>query len=70
MKHGKSKDPIYRVWHGMKGRCLDPHNHSYNDYGRRSITVCLRWLVFENFYEDMGDQPPGERGMQEVVRCQ
>jgi hypothetical protein len=41
----------------MKARCLNPKNDGYKDYGGRGITVCDRWLTFENFYEDMGDPP-------------
>lgn len=44
----------YRVWADMKKRCLNKNNKSYPDYGGRGITVCERWMKFENFYADMG----------------
>ncbi len=62
-RHGQSKrgasTPVYSRWHGMKQRCLNPDNPAYDRYGGRGITVCERWLTFENFYADMGDPPPG-----------
>ena len=57
--HGMSKMSIYHVWESMKGRCLNPNNYDYKYYGGRGITVCERWLNFENFYADMGDRPKG-----------
>jgi hypothetical protein len=33
----------------MKGRCFNPHNPAFADYGGRGITVCEEWLVFDNF---------------------
>jgi hypothetical protein len=57
--HGKSRTPIYNSWLSMKSRCLNKNNKHYADYGGRGITICKEWLVFENFYADMGDRPDG-----------
>lgn len=43
----------------MLQRCRNPNYHLFRDYGGRGITVCDRWLKFENFYADMGDPPTG-----------
>lgn len=61
-KHGQARDtgvgPEYSSWISLKNRCLNPNSPSYPDYGRRGITVCLRWLdSFENFRSDMGPRP-------------
>lgn len=47
------------IWNAMKQRCANPNNSSYHKYGARGITVCRRWLVFENFLADMGKRPEG-----------
>ncbi|HKZ42380.1 MAG TPA: hypothetical protein VJ044_15565 [Candidatus Hodarchaeales archaeon] len=56
-KHGFStggkKHPIYHAWGDMKQRCSNPKCPQYKDYGGRGITVCDRWMKFENFKEDM-----------------
>lgn len=50
--------PEYIAWKAMKGRCYNPNNKQYNDYGGRGIEVCDRWLnTFENFLADMGKKP-------------
>ena len=43
----------------MKQRCTNPNNRQYEEYGGRGITVCKRWLIFANFFEDMGEKPEG-----------
>jgi hypothetical protein len=59
--HGKSKlRGAYCSWQQMKDRCFNPNNKRYSSYGGRGVTVCKRWLQFENFLKDMGDRPgPG-----------
>lgn len=61
--HGQNtttyKSGAWYSWHAMKQRCLDPNHKSYPRYGGRGITICPEWLVFENFYRDMGDRPEG-----------
>jgi hypothetical protein len=56
-KHGKAGSKIYRVWAKMKERCLYKNCKEYRHYGGRGITICKRWLKFENFYKDMGEVP-------------
>jgi hypothetical protein len=44
----------------MLRRCFNPNCREYCNYGARGITACERWLIFENFYADTGDAPPGK----------
>lgn len=46
--HGLSRSRIYRIWVGMKQRCLGGH-HTYKNYGGRGISICEQWLDFEIF---------------------
>lgn len=57
LKHGMCKKRTYTSWRGMKNRCLNPKNISYKNYGGRGITICPRWLKFENFFIDMDERP-------------
>jgi hypothetical protein len=58
IKHGMYASRIYGLWASMIQRCTNPKNPAYHSYGGRGITVCDRWMIFENFYTDMGDKPP------------
>jgi len=55
--HGLSHTPEWNIWSDMKRRCRDPRVRSYEYYGARGITVCSRWMRFENFLSDMGKRP-------------
>jgi hypothetical protein len=45
----------------MIQRCTNNNREGYSNYGGRGITVCTKWLKFENFLKDMGDRPKGSR---------
>lgn len=51
--------PTYHSWSSMIQRCTNPKRRAYPRYGGRGIMVCDRWMVFENFLEDMGERPAG-----------
>lgn len=55
--HGLSSSPEYYVWVAMKNRCLNHRCSAFKNYGGRGVSVCERWLRFEEFYEDMGARP-------------
>jgi hypothetical protein len=55
--HGKRYTRAYGSWADMKTRVFNPNckeHHLYKDY-----PIDPRWLVFENFYADMGERPKG-----------
>lgn len=60
-RHGHSNggSRTYNVWQAMKARCFTQTHHAYKWYGARGITVCARWMVYENFLDDMGEKPDG-----------
>lgn len=56
---GRKFSPTYASWAAMLTRCRNPKSTRYSRYGGRGITVCERWLVFENFLADLGERPDG-----------
>lgn len=52
--HGLSGSRVYRIWCKILERCRNPKSRIYHRYGGRGITVCDRWLKFDNFISDMG----------------
>lgn len=59
-KHGQSGAKAYNSYYHMKGRCYNPSEAGYENYGGRGIKVSERWLEsFQNFFDDMGECPEG-----------
>lgn len=56
----KRHPKLFRCWSNMLQRCTNKNNNAYHNYGGRGITVCSRWLSFENFLNDVGEYPPGK----------
>lgn len=63
LHHGHSRKGefslTYNSWRAMIERCTNPKAEKYATYGAVGITVCDRWLVFQNFLDDMGERPAG-----------
>lgn len=55
--HGMRETSTYTCWANMIQRCFNSKQAGFKYYGARGITVCDRWLSFENFYADMGARP-------------
>jgi len=68
--HGEGKNrersPEYESWRGLRERCLNPKAHAYRHYGGRGITVCDRWLSYENFLVDMGRRPTAQHSIDRI----
>lgn len=47
---------LNHIWLKMIKRCTNPEDTHWEYYGGRGITVCERWLTWENFLEDMFDE--------------
>lgn len=64
LRHGhtvnRQTSATYNTWMRMLDRCHNPKNMGYRDYGGRGISVCSRWLKFDNFLADMGVRPVGK----------
>lgn len=58
-KHGLTYSRVNRIWRAMLSRCRNPNVACYARYGGAGVSVCERWLSFDNFFADMG-HPPSE----------
>lgn len=53
-KHGLSKKRIYKIYKGIKRRCLNATCQDYKNYGGRGIKICDEWIGdngVERFYK-------------------
>lgn len=57
--HSGTGTKEHQIWKSMRQRCNNPKNKSYKYYGGRGIRYSKRWDSYENFFEDMGECPPG-----------
>ncbi len=55
----KGQTPVYNSWCKMIGRCENPRNRAFPNYGGRGITISPKIRSFQNFYSLMGDRPAG-----------
>jgi hypothetical protein len=56
--HGQRHTRLYRVWAGIKNRCLNPNDDLYAYYGARGINICDEWRAdFAAFAAYIGPEP-------------
>ena len=61
------RHPLKPTWRAMIGRCHDPKNSGYRNYGARGIEVCTLWREsFENFLNDMGERPTSKHSLDRI----
>jgi hypothetical protein len=66
-KHGMAKTREWNAWHRMLGRCYDPKNISFANYGGRGIQVCPDWRHdFSRFYADIGPAPSPDHSLDRI----
>lgn len=56
----------YRIWAGMRKRCLNPNYREFHLYGGRGINICDRWAEFNAFYSDMGPRPSSKHSIDRI----
>lgn len=55
---------FYNIWNGMIARCYNQNHKAYKSYGKKGVTVCRRWLLFENFLNDIKYLPNYDKFLQ------
>lgn len=56
VRHGMFGTRPYSIWTGIKRRCNNKNDISYQRYGAKGIKICQEWNdAFMNFWGDMKD---------------
>jgi len=70
LKHGATVNgkptPEWLAWAALKGRCNNPNNTGYKNYGGRGITVSTEWGTYEQFFADMGLRPSKDHSIDRI----
>lgn len=64
--HGMRKTPEYIAWCSLIQRATNANIKFAKDYSLRGITVCERWLSFENFFADIGMRPSPDHSIDRI----
>ena len=68
--HAMTNTRPYRIWNGMRRRCLSPSDKDWRNYGARGITVCPAWAQsFDAFWADMHSTYQPTLSLERVDNC-
>lgn len=57
------KEPLYRVWEGIKKRCYNPNAWNYKYYGGKGVVMCNEWLNSSATFIAWGKSNGYQKGM-------
>lgn len=69
LTHGESRggSAEYKIWNGIKRRCLNPNEQNYPRYGGRGIKICDKWLNdYPSFLADVGRRPSDQHSIDRI----
>ena len=65
--HGMSHTSEHDVWERIKGKCHNPNNKAFKNYGARGITMCAEWMNdFPAFLNYVGPKPSSEHSLDRI----
>ncbi len=65
-RNGK-KTVEFKLWLGMRQRCLDKNSLNYKDYGGRGVTIAPEWVSdFPAFLAHMGRRPSPDHSIDRI----
>lgn len=63
--HGYSQTAEYKIWKGVKGRCLNPNHSEWRNYGGRGLTMHPAWAArFLAFLAEVGPRPTPQHSIE------
>lgn len=67
-KHGEAhKTPEWKIWVGIRKRCLNPKDLLYKWYGGRGISICPAWQEsYSAFLDAVGRRPGSEFSLDRI----
>lgn len=66
-RHGEARTKEYRSWTHIKGRCLNPADAAFRNYGGRGITIAPEWVTdFPAFLAHIGRAPHGSLTVERI----
>lgn len=65
-RHNMTGTKVHNTWKRVIQRTTNKTATGYENYGGRGITICDRWLDFENFYQDMGEPPTPKHTIERI----
>lgn len=66
-KRTAKETPEYGAWRKAKGRCFDPNDRAFDNYGGRGITMCDAWANdFAAFLAHVGPRPSRHHSLDRI----